>query len=64
MPELLPVFVFLKLAWKLEISVVKSKKGQWIGFQYRTLYLSYAEPADFIFYRKKHDDHFFSSNLV
>ena len=32
MPELLPVFVFLKLAWKLEISVVKSKKGKWIGY--------------------------------
>ena len=32
MPELLPFFVFLKLAWKLKMGVVKSKKGQWIGY--------------------------------
>ena len=46
MPELLTFLVFFKFSWKLEISVVKSKSGHRIGFQYRTLYISYAEPAD------------------
>ena len=41
MHELLTFLFFFKLAWKLEISVKKSKTGQWIGFQYRTLYTSY-----------------------
>ena len=46
MLDILTFFVFFTLACKLEISVVKTKNQHWIGFQYRTLYISYAEPAD------------------
>ena len=49
MLDILTFFVFFTLACKLEISVVKTKNQHWIGFQYRTLYISYAEPADFVY---------------
>ena len=48
MPELSTFFIFFKLAWKLEISVVKTNFGLCIDIQYRTLYISYAEPADIL----------------
>ena len=47
MLDILTFFVFFTLACKLEISVVITKNQHWIGFQYRTLYISYAEPGDF-----------------
>ena len=49
MLDILTFFVFFTLACKLEISVVITKNQHWIGFQYRTLYISYAEPADFFY---------------
>ena len=53
MLDILTFFVFFTLACKLEISVVITKNQHWIGFQYRTLYISYAEPADCLHYGYK-----------